>query len=163
MNMGSSSAAGAAMTDADRLHVFITGNQGEVLTSRPVVGELTNPQARQFAQEMISAHTGVVEQAQALDLEPRNNPVSLSMTQMVEGVARTLDGMSGAMLDMKYMEAQVTLHGQTLNMLDYVLIPNTRDAAARRLMEQARPAVADHLRRAQAIHHEMMTANPPAR
>ena len=150
-----------AMTDADRLHVFITGNRGEIVTSEPVVGTLTNPDVRQFAQDMIRVHSGVIDRVMALDLEPRDNPVSMSLTQQAQGVARELSGMSGMALDMAYVDAQIVLHGQTLNTLDYVLIPNTRDAGARQLMEQVRPEVADHLRRAKALHDQMAMAHSP--
>ena len=149
-----------AMTDADRLHVFITGNRGEIVTSQPVVGKAASPEVRAYAQDMIRMHEQVIDRAMALDLDPMDNPVSMAMSQQAQGVAGKLAGMNGAALDMAYIESQVVLHGQTLNTLDYVLIPNTRDAAARRLMEQTRPDVARHLERAKALHHEMMMANP---
>ena len=152
-------AAPMAMTDANRLHVFVTGNRGEIVTSQPVVGRAASAEVRAYAQDMIQMHERVIDQAMALDLDPVDNPVSMSMTQQAAGVAGKLAEMSGTALDMAYIESQVVLHGQTLNTLDYVLIPNTRDAQARRLMEQSRPAVARHLERAKALHHEMMTSS----
>ena len=160
MSNGMRADGAMAMSDADRLHVFITGNRAEIVTSEPVVGKLTDPEVRQFAQDMIRVHSGVIDRAMALDLDPRDNPVSMAMTQQAQGVAGKLAGMNGMALDMEYVDAQIVLHGQTLNTLDYVLIPNTRDAAARRLMEQTRPDVADHLRRAKALHNKMVMANP---
>ena len=103
-----------AMTDADRLHVFVTGNRGEIVTSEPVVGKLTDPEVRQYAQDMIRIHRGVVDRAMALDLDPTDNPVSMAMSQQAQGVAGKLSGMSGMALDQAYVDAQIVLHGQTL-------------------------------------------------
>ena len=61
------------------------------------------------------------------------------------------------MLDARYLEAQIVLHGHTLDMLDFVLIPNADDDAFRTLLEQARPHVEMHLRQAKRLAHRMMT------
>ena len=145
----------APMTDADILRVFMASNTAEIATSE-TVDDSGNPAVREFATMMIQMHTQSNERAAALDLEPRENAVSLSMQQMVAGQVRQLSAASGAERDRMYMEKQVVLHGHTLDMLTHVLIPNARDPQLRALLEQARPAVAEHFNRAKMLHHQMM-------
>lgn len=152
---GAMPSAAVAMTDADLLQVFMGSNEAEILASQ-TVRESGNAAVRDFAQMMITEHTAVNARADALALDPRDNQVSLSMRQMVAGQVRQLSAAAGAERDRMYMEKQVVLHGHTLDMLDHVLIPNARDPQFKALLQQARPAVAEHLRRAQQIHHEMM-------
>ena len=149
-------AAQTAMTDADILRVFMTSNDGEIVTSQAVVGDAQNAEVRQFAQMMIAEHTALNDRARALGMEPRDNQVAASMRQNATAKAAQIDGMSGAMQDRTYTETQVVLHGNTLDMLTNVLIPNARDARLRALLTEARPSVEQHFRRAQQLHMAAM-------
>lgn len=156
---GTSATVDTTLSDAQILQIFITSNRGEVVTSKPIVESDANPEVQQFAQRMIDAHTAVIEQAdslaRAMGTQPESNLVSSSLTQVAKGVAQSLQDKQGTERGQKYIEAQVVLHGQTLDMLDYVLIPNADSAELKSLMEETRPKVADHLRRAQELHHTM--------
>lgn len=164
-SLAQQSAADTTLTDAQIMQVFIVSNRGEIVTSEPVIGTATNPDVQQFAQLMIDVHSRVIEQADSLanalagggDLQPEPNPVSSSLTKVAKGVAQSLQGKQGAELDEAYAKAQVILHGHTLDMLDHVLIPGAQNAELKALLEETRPKVADHLERAQELHHAMMT------
>ena len=145
----------APMTDADILRVFMASNTAEVLTSQPV-RDSDNAAVRDYARMMIDMHSSVNARAEALDVEPRNNQVSMSMERMVAGQVAELTAATGAARDRMYVEKQVVLHGHTLDMLTHVLIPSARDAGLRALLETARPTVADHLNRAKQLHQQMM-------
>ncbi|HEX8297685.1 MAG TPA: DUF4142 domain-containing protein [Rubricoccaceae bacterium] len=149
-------AATATLSDPEILRVAMTSNEGEIITSQAVVGETQNAEVRQFAQDMIAMHTRLNEQGMALEIPPRENQVSASMTQNAAAQAGKIGAASGTAQDMMYMETQVTLHGHTLTMLDNVLIPNADEARLRAYLTAARPMVEEHLRRAQRIHHSMM-------
>ena len=154
-------AADTTLTDAQILQVFITSNRGEIVTSEPVAGSATGSEVQQYAQRMIDVHSKVIERADSLasasNMQPEPNPVSASLTKVAKGVAQSLQGKQGAERDEAYAKAQVVLHGQTLDMLDYVLIPAVQNPELKALMEEVRPRVADHLERAQELHHAMMT------
>lgn len=152
-------APAAEMDDATLLHVFITSNRGEIVTSEPVVDEARSEEVRAYAEMMVAEHNAVIERATALGIAPRDNMVSMSMTMQAEGIARELEGMDdAAMLDMKYLEHQIVLHGHTLATLDHVLIPNADSPEFRALLEQTRPSVMQHHQRAMQLHHQMMTS-----
>lgn len=145
-----------AMTDADILRVFMASNEGEIVTSRAVLTGTQNADVRRFAQMMVDEHTAVNQRAMALDLDPRDNQVSASMTQNATAKAAQIGGATGAAKDRLYMETQVVMHGHTLDMLTNVLIPGARDPQLRALLTESRTAVERHFREAQRLHHGTM-------
>ena len=147
-----------AMSDAGILKVFMTSNDGEIVTSQAVVSDAQSADVRRYAQEMITMHTQLNERAMALQLEPRDNQVSASMRQNATAKAAQINGMAGAMQDMTYVETQVVLHGNTLDMLNNVLIPNARDASLKALLTEARPSVQQHFEQAKQLHMQMAMA-----
>jgi predicted outer membrane protein len=108
---------------------------------------------------MVTEHSGVIDRATATGrtagVTPRDNPISMAMTQQAAGIARELEGLPDQQVDVRYLEHQIALHGNTLSMLDHVLIPNADNDAIESLFEQARPAVRQHMERAMALHHQM--------
>lgn len=149
--------ADGAFSDPEVLEAFIVSNQGEVITSRPVVDAAGVPaDVRAFAQQMIDAHSRVIQQAEALDMTPAPNEHATTLQNSAESIARDLDGLSGDELAMMYVMSQVVLHDNTLRALEHTLIPSTRDAELRALLQQTVPAVRQHLERAKALHHQMV-------
>lgn len=156
MPMAGMTAGTTAMTDADILKVFMASNDGEIVTSRAVLTGTQNADVRRFAQMMVDEHTAVNARAMALALAPRDNQVSASMAQNATAKAAQIGGATGMAKDKMYMETQVVLHGNTLDMLTNVLIPGARDPQLRALLTATRPAVEGHFREAQRLHHGMM-------
>jgi putative membrane protein len=149
-------AATAVTEDDDILHVFITSNNGEVMTSQPFVEDFQSNEVRDFAMMMVRDHTAANERAEALPIEPDDNAVSRRMSAMATAKVAELEDMDGMELDRAYMDTQIQLHTMTLDMLDRVLIPNATDPALRALLQSARPTVATHLQEAQRIHRGLM-------
>jgi putative membrane protein len=144
------------MGDPEILHVFMTSNTGEIVTSEPFLADFQSDEVRAFAQMLVRDHGAANAQAEALAVEPRDNSMSVRKNEMAQQTARRLDAMEGAALDRAYLEAQIQMHTQTLQELDTVLIPNAETPALRARLVEARPKVATHLERAQALHHAMM-------
>ena len=145
-------------SDAEILQIFVTSNQGEVITSEPVDSSASEP-VRAYARRMMEEHGRVLDRIDSLAAEagmtPQPNLVSASMTNAAEGTLKKLRSLSGQERDRAYVLAQIVLHQQTLDMLDYTLIPNAQDEALRTLLEETRPAIAEHLEQAKGIYQEM--------
>lgn len=150
----------APITDGQALHIAMTLDMGEVITSEPAVGKATNPQVRQFAQDMVTMHTQAAQQTRDLadreDVTLLPNQVSIASENEARGVAQKLSALSGSEFDMMYMEAQHTLHQHGLNMLDFNLIPAARDAEVRAHLTEKRAVVQQHLERTRQILQSMM-------
>lgn len=154
-NDNNTTAGDTTLTDGQILHIARTANQGEVLTSQPAVAKAVNDSVRQFAQQMVTEHSQTVQRADSLgtnrQVTLRDNPVSLSLHNSARGTVTQLNALSGAAFDRTYMEAQLSLHQNTLNMLDYTLIPKSQDAQVRSFLTTMRAAVAMHLAHARSI------------
>ncbi len=148
--------AGAVLSDPEILHVFLTANRGEVVASRPV-GDGAEEEVTAYARHMIDKHSDVIRRADslamALGVEPQANTVSRALEQIAQGVAQRVEGLDDPdHRDMQYMESQIALHRQTLDLLDFVLIPNAQDESLRALLSQTRADVMRHLAEAREIH-----------
>lgn len=148
--------SGAVLSDAEVLHIFRTANQGEIATSQPI-GDGAEEEVRAYAQHMIDRHNEVLARldslAGAMGLQPQDNMVSATLNQIAQGVAGRLTQLDDPdHRDMQYMASQIALHQQTLDMLDFVLIPNAQDESLRNLLSQSRAAVMRHLEEAKKIH-----------
>ena len=147
--------ANATLSDAQILHVFVTTNRGEVVTSEPVAAATAGDSAKAYARDMVAMHGMVLQQAEGLGtregLAPEANPVSAGLEARATEVAGALRALRGAELDRAYVGAQVELHQNTLDLLTNRLIPNAQNGALRTMLEGARPAVAAHLERARAL------------
>ncbi len=159
--MGGANAGQPGMlTDGEILHIAMTSDMGEIVTSEPAVNKATNAQVRQFAQDMVAMHTQAAQQTrdvagrEGVALQP--NQVSMTMDRSARGAAQKLNGMSGAQFDMMYLETQHTLHQHTLNDLDFVLIPDARDEQVRAHLTQKRGVVQQHLERVRQLIQAMM-------
>lgn len=144
-------------TDPEVLQAFLVSNEGEVITSRPIVGAAGVPQDVQaYAQRMIDAHTAVIQRAQALGMAPAPNEHATTLQNSARSIADDLEGLSGQQRAMMYVTAQVVLHDNTLRALQHTLIPSTEDPELRALLQETVPAVRQHLEEAKALHRQMI-------
>jgi putative membrane protein len=147
------------LSDGGIMHVAMTLNQGEVITNQPGVSKGTTDSVRAFAQMMVTEHGSTAQLAQTtagnagLALQP--NAISASLNSVAQGVAAKLSSLNGASFDSTFMEAQVTMHHQALDMLDYALIPKAQNQQVRTFLTNMRATVAQHLTRATALMNRM--------
>ena len=147
------------LSDGGIMHVAMTLNQGEVLTSQPGISKGMRDSVRAFAQMMVTEHTSSAQLAQTtagnagLTMQP--NAVSDSLNNVAQGVAAKLSSLSGATFDSTFIEAQVTMHHQALDMLDFTLIPKAQNQQVKSFLTNMRATVAQHLTMAKAMMNRM--------
>jgi putative membrane protein len=148
-----------SLTDGSILHIAMTLNQGEVMTNQPGITKATSDSLRQFAQQMVTEHgqTAQLVQTTATNagITLRSNIISTMLNNSAQGVAAKLNAMSGVAFDTTYIQAQVTMHHQALDMLDFTLIPRAQNAQVKTLLTDMRAAVMMHLTHAQALMRMM--------
>ena len=153
------SAAPGAVTDPQIADIVVAANEVDIEAGELASTKATNPQVREFAQRMITDHTGVnqaaTELVTRLGVTPEPNPTSQQLRQGGEQNRSSLQGLSGAEFDRAYIEHEVAYHQQVLDAIDQTLIPNAQNPELRALLEQTRPAVAAHLQHAQQIQSSL--------
>jgi putative membrane protein len=152
-------AAPGAVTDPQIADIVVAANEVDIQAGELARTKATNPQVKEFAQRMITDHTGVNQQAsqlvQRLGVTPEPNPTSQQLRQGGEQNRSHLQGLSGAEFDRAYIEHEVAYHQQVLDAIDNTLIPNAQNAELRALLEQTRPAVEAHLQHARQIQSSL--------
>lgn len=149
------------LNDAQIAHVAVTANSIDSAAGASAKGKGTAKAVKDFAQTMVTDHTGVNKQATALakklNVTPEDNDVSRQLKTSADQAASSLQGKSGADFDKAYIDNEVTYHQGVLDALDKTLIPGAQNAELKSLLETARPNFAAHLARAKSIQGTLGT------
>jgi putative membrane protein len=127
----------------------VTANQVDIDAGKLAKSKSKNKEVDQFAQQMITDHTGVNKQATALvkklKVEPEENDTSKSLKKGGEENMAKLKKLKGAEFDKAYVDHEVDYHQAVLDAIDKTLIPSAKNAELKGLIEKVRPAIAAHL------------------
>jgi len=142
-------------TDANVVDVITVANQGEIDYSQLGVEKATNPSVKQFAQLMVKDHgtmlDGVKSLASKLNLTPSPNDKVNDLQKENQKDISDLNGKkAGKDFDHEFMEEQVDMHQETLDLLND-LDSKTTNADLKAAIAEARPKVQAHLDQAKAI------------
>jgi putative membrane protein len=147
--------AAPAVTDPQIAAIVVAANDVDIAAGRLAQERGSNAQVKEFAQRMVTDHTGVNKAATdlvtRLNVTPEGNATSQKLSSDGEQTRTRLQGLSGAEFDRAYVDNEVAYHQAVLDAIDQTLIPSAQNAELKALLEQTRPAVAAHLQHAQQI------------
>src|SRR4026208_2418998 len=116
------------INDAQIASIVVTANQVDIDAGNFAKSHAANAQVKQFAQQMVTDHTGVNKQATALvtklKVTPQDNPTAQSLKSGGEKNVANLKSLKGAAFDKAYVDNEVTYHQQVIDALDKTLIPS---------------------------------------
>jgi len=151
--------AAGAVTDPQIAAIVVAANAADSASGTLAVGKATNANVKAFAQQMITDHAGVNQQAvqlvTRLGVTPEDNPTAQGLTTGNQEARTKLEGLSGAEFDRAYIDNEVTYHETVLGAIDQTLIPSAQNADLKALLEQVRPAIAAHLDHAKRLQTEL--------
>jgi putative membrane protein len=155
LGLAATAAQAGGPTDPQIAAIVVTANQVDIDAGKLALKKSHTKDVRDFAQRMITDHTGVNKSAVALvtrlKVTPEDNPTSQSLKAGGEDNLRTLKTLNGAAFDKAYVDHEVAYHEQVLDAVDKVLIPNASNAELKALLVQVRPAFVAHLEHAKRI------------
>lgn len=144
----------AAWTDANVVDVLTVANQGEVDYSQIGVDKATNPAVKQFAQQMVKDHGAMVDAvkglATKLNLMPAANDKANDLKEENTKDINDLNAKTGKDFDKEFMEEQVDMHQETLDLLND-LDGRTTNPDLKAAIAEAKPKVQAHLDQAKAV------------
>ena len=145
----------APWTDANVVDVLAVANQGEVDYSQIGVEKATDPGVKAFARQMVKDHGAMVEAvnglATKLGVTPATNDKATNLKAEVSKDINDLNGKTvGKDFDVEFMEEQVDMHQETLDLLND-LDSRTTNAALKAALAEAKPKVQAHLDQAKAL------------
>ena len=152
-------ASAQGVNDAQIASIVVTANQVDIDAGNFAKTHAKDPQVKQFAQQMVTDHTGVNKQAVALatklKVTPEDNPTSQSLKSGGEANVNTLKTLKGAAFDKAYIDHEVDYHQAVLDAVDKTLIPGAKNAELKDLLVKTRPAFVAHLEHAKHVQAEL--------
>ena len=153
--------ASAQVTDPQIAAIVVTANQVDIDAGKVAKDKSTNAAVKEFAQLMITDHTGVNKQAvdlvTKLKVTPEDNPTAKSLKEGGAKNVAHLKTLSGAAFDKAYIDHEVAYHQQVLDAVDKTLIPSASNADLKALLVKVRPAFVAHLEHAKKIQSSVGT------
>lgn len=148
-------AQGGSPSDAQIAAIVVTANQVDIDAGTLAKTKAHAKEVREFAQRMITDHTGVnksaTELVEKLHVTPETNPTSQSLQQGGDQNLSTLRKLKGAAFDKAYVDHEVAYHEAVLSAVDKTLIPSAHNAELKALLVKVRPAFVAHLDHAKQI------------
>jgi putative membrane protein len=146
-----------AWTDADIVAWLAAANNGEISEGKLAERKATNPAVKAFARRMVTDHTQMLKEGNALakklNIDPMastNGDVKDLLKDNQDAVQDLTQKQAGKDFDEDYMEKQVDGHQTVVDKLND-LSGKTQNADLKALMQKALPKVQAHLNSAKDI------------
>jgi putative membrane protein len=142
-------------TDPQIASIVVTANQVDIDAGRLAKAKSQSKDVQDFAQLMITDHSGVnksaTELVQKLHVTPESNATGQSLQTGGDENLAALKKLSGSAFDRAYIDHEVAYHQSVLDAMDTTLIPNAHNAELKALLVKVRPAFAAHLAHAKQL------------
>jgi putative membrane protein len=152
----------AAPTDPQIAAIVVTANQVDIDAGKLAQSKSTSKEVKEFAQRMITDHTGVnksaTELVQKLHVKPESNATSKSLQSGGDANLANLKKLTGRAFDKAYVDHEVAYHQSVLDAIDKTLIPSAKNAELKALLVKVRPAFVAHLEHAKHLQSSMGTS-----
>ncbi len=142
-------------TDAQIAGIVIALNKGEIEQAKTAQKNAKNPKVKAFAGKMIADHTDANGKESALLKKKKmtiaDSDKATGLTSDATSMNDSLKAQKGADLDKSYIDMQVKMHTDALNLIDNTLLAQVQDTDEKALLTTIRGKVADHLKAATDI------------
>jgi putative membrane protein len=148
-----------APNDAQIAAIVVTANQVDIDAGKLAQSVSANSEVKEFAQRMVTDHSGVnmaaTELVTKLKVKPEENPTSKSLKSSGDDTLKRLKGLKGAAFDKAYVENEVSYHQTVLDAVDKTLIPSAKNEELKALLVKVRPAFVAHLAHAKHLQSSL--------
>lgn len=143
----------SATSDTTFMKKLAEGDLAEVDAGRLASQKASNPDVKEFGQEMVKDHS---ENSDKLDTLAKSHGVEVPTNIDKEHAAKKekLESATGAKFDSEYIKAQVRAHEQTVQLLQHE-IQHGQNPAARDFAEKTLPVVEHHLSMAKELESKL--------
>ena len=159
LSAGAAWAESAGPTDPQIAAIVVTANQVDIDAGKLAKSRSKTKAVQEFAERMITDHTGVnksaTELVTKLHVTPEPNPTSESLQKGGDENLATLRKLEGHAFDKAYIDHEVAYHEAVLQAVDKTLIPSAKNAELKALLVKVRPAFVAHLEHAKKIQAEL--------
>src|ERR1043166_2772191 len=148
-----------APTDPQIAMIAVTADSIDIDAGKLAAEKSSNPKVKEFAEMMVRDHTSVnkkaTDLATKLKLTPEESDTSRSLKSDADKNLAKLKGLSGAEFDKAYIDNEVAYHEAVIKAVTDTLIPNTKNAELKKLLESAGPIFNSHLTHAKELQSSL--------
>lgn len=153
---GGEAGAVALLSDAQVIKVVTTANDGEIAAAQVALPAAHVAAVATFAQMMVTDHSMANQQTLALvstkHIPPERSDVSDKLQDDAAALLVKLSSTPSASFDATYMQSQLQMHQDVLNLIDHQLLPSATDADLKALLTTTRATVEAHLTQAETVN-----------
>jgi len=146
------------LSDPEIASVAVVANQIDVDYAKIAKTKSKDADVLKFAQTMSDDHTAVIKQAVALvtklGVTPKDNAVSQKLLSDAQKTKKQLSSKSGKAFDKAYIDNEVAYHKAVINAVENLLIPQSKNAELKKLLEDVVPTLKAHLAHAEMVQKE---------
>jgi putative membrane protein len=151
-----------APTDPQIVGIVQTANRIDIDQARLVLKKSTNPQVKEFANQMISDHTSleksVSDLANKLGAKEETSDTARQLKQQAADESKKLNTLKGKDFDREYASHEVAFHQAVIDAATNTLIPNAKNAELKSALQGAAPLLQGHLQHAQQLQQSLQGA-----
>jgi putative membrane protein len=147
------------LSDAQITSVLEVANDGEADLGRLAQIKTQNREVKAFAKDMVNEHSKAKKMATQTASEMNVKPAPYSKTNELKATATRdrvkLQKLNGRAFDKAYLDSQIAMHKEVLRTIDDQLLPNAKSAQMKTMIQDQRPKIEAHLRRAQELRKKL--------
>jgi putative membrane protein len=151
--------AAGAPNDAQIAMIAVVADTVDIDAGKLAAGKASSKEVKAFAETMVRDHTAVNAKATALakklGVTPEESDTSKSLKAEGDKILARLKGLSGAEFDKAYVDNEVAYHEEVIGVVTKTLIPNTKNAELKSLLESAGPIFVAHLEHAKHLQKSL--------
>lgn len=148
-----------APTDPQIVGIVQTANRIDIDQAKLALRKSTNPQVKEFANQMISDHTNlqksVNDLATKLGVKEETSDTSKQLKQQAAEESKKLGALKGKEFDREYASHEIAYHQAVIDAATNTLIPNARNADLKSALQGAAPLLQGHLQHAQHLQQSL--------
>ena len=145
--------------DAQIAMIAVVADTVDVDAGKQAAEKADSEQVKAFAETMVRDHTAVnakaIALAKKLGVTPEESATSKSLKSDGDKMLAKLKGMSGPEFDKAYVDNEVAYHEAVIGVVTKSLIPNTKNAELKSLLESAGPIFTSHLEHAKHLQKSL--------
>jgi len=146
-------------TDPQIVGIVQTANRIDIDQARLALRKSTNPQVKEFANQMISDHTNleksVTDLANKLGAKEQTSDTAKQLKQQAAEESKKLNGLKGSDFDREYVSHEIAFHQAVIDAATNTLIPNAKNAELKSALQNAAPVLQGHLQHAQQLQQSL--------
>lgn len=147
------------LTDPEIASVAVTANQIDVEYAEIALKKSSSKEVINFATTMKADHNAVIKMAvdlvTKLKVTPKTNDVSKSLLAGAVKERAILNAKKGKAFDKAYVDNEVAYHEYAINAVENMLIPQSKNAELKALLQKALPIFKTHLGHAKMLQKEL--------